>query len=64
MRHLIPLGKWELLNTIVASTFFFFFYFAGLEDRTEKINRYQILFSNLPDVNRETLKALIHHLVW
>ncbi|XP_043096048.1 arf-GAP with Rho-GAP domain, ANK repeat and PH domain-containing protein 1-like isoform X2 [Puntigrus tetrazona] len=36
---------------------------AGLADRTEKINRYQILLSNLPDVNRETLKALVHHLV-
>uniref|UniRef100_A0A8C2A3D8 ArfGAP with RhoGAP domain, ankyrin repeat and PH domain 1a n=1 Tax=Cyprinus carpio TaxID=7962 RepID=A0A8C2A3D8_CYPCA len=36
---------------------------AGLENRAEKIKRYQILLSNLPDVNRETLKALIHHLV-
>ncbi|XP_067263337.1 arf-GAP with Rho-GAP domain, ANK repeat and PH domain-containing protein 1 [Chanodichthys erythropterus] len=36
---------------------------AGLEDRSEKIHRYQILLSNLPDVNRETLRVLIHHLV-
>ncbi|KAK2911188.1 hypothetical protein Q8A67_003321 [Cirrhinus molitorella] len=35
----------------------------GLEDRSEKVHRYQILLSNLPEVNRETLKALIHHLV-
>ncbi|RXN32074.1 arf-GAP with Rho-GAP ANK repeat and PH domain-containing 1-like protein [Labeo rohita] len=36
---------------------------AGLKDRGEKVHRYQILLSNLPEVNRETLKALIHHLV-
>ncbi|XP_056091878.1 arf-GAP with Rho-GAP domain, ANK repeat and PH domain-containing protein 1 isoform X1 [Rhinichthys klamathensis goyatoka] len=36
---------------------------AGLENRSEKINRYKILLSNLPDVNRETLRVLIHHLV-
>ncbi|XP_073808262.1 arf-GAP with Rho-GAP domain, ANK repeat and PH domain-containing protein 1 [Danio rerio] len=36
---------------------------AGLEDGCEKIQRYQILLSNLPDINREALKVLIHHLV-
>ncbi|XP_065106556.1 arf-GAP with Rho-GAP domain, ANK repeat and PH domain-containing protein 1 [Paramisgurnus dabryanus] len=36
---------------------------AGLEDKSERINKYQNLLSNLPDVNRATLKALIHHLV-
>ncbi|RXN29891.1 arf-GAP with Rho-GAP ANK repeat and PH domain-containing 1-like protein [Labeo rohita] len=36
---------------------------AGLEDKGEKVHRYQILLSNLTEVNRETLKALIHHLV-
>ncbi|XP_067295216.1 arf-GAP with Rho-GAP domain, ANK repeat and PH domain-containing protein 1 isoform X2 [Pseudorasbora parva] len=36
---------------------------AALEGRSEKIQRYQILLSNLPDVNRETLRVLIHHLV-
>ncbi|KAA0716922.1 Arf-GAP with [Triplophysa tibetana] len=35
---------------------------AGLEDESERIYQYQNLLSNLPIVNRATLKALTHHL--
>ncbi|XP_051968853.1 arf-GAP with Rho-GAP domain, ANK repeat and PH domain-containing protein 1 isoform X3 [Xyrauchen texanus] len=33
------------------------------EDASERLKTYQILLSNLPDVNRETLRVLIHHLL-
>lgn len=36
---------------------------AGLEDKSERIYKYQNLLSNLPNVNRATLKVLIHHLL-